>query len=172
MLDVLTVWAARNKLGYRQGMHEVLATIWWALERAPSGQGWHGGARRGKQAAQEQEREKEQAKAKAKAKAEAKAKAKANANKAQAQAEAEAETETEAEAEAETEEETTEGAAAADFDAADDDESAEPVAAFCARSASTPPVAMRGRDGTGDDGRFFGTVAGGNAGLAGHGTFD
>ena len=33
MLDVLTVWAARNKLGYRQGMHELLAVLCEALEQ-------------------------------------------------------------------------------------------------------------------------------------------
>ena len=33
MLDVLTVWAARNKLGYRQGMHELLAILCEALSR-------------------------------------------------------------------------------------------------------------------------------------------
>ena len=33
MLDVLTVWAAINKLGYRQGMHELLAVFCEALEQ-------------------------------------------------------------------------------------------------------------------------------------------
>ena len=33
MLDVLTVWASINKLGYRQGMHELLAVLCEALEQ-------------------------------------------------------------------------------------------------------------------------------------------
>lgn len=42
MLGVLTVWASKNDLGYRQGMHELLALICEALEqeRAHGGEGF------------------------------------------------------------------------------------------------------------------------------------